>query len=135
MNYKLHNALVAAAFTGLVVLAVLGYTVQRSQGSVITGQAYNATTSLSTSAGTYWQARSTSNVGGCELGSVVVASSSATRFRLWNATSTTDVASTTIVNFDEVLDTGTYIFDLQCTRGLIVETPAGFDGNYIVTWR
>src|SRR3990167_733248 len=113
---------------GVVVAAILlteilmMLQVEKASGSVITGQAYNSTTTISTSAGTHYQARSTSNVGGCELGTVTVASSSSSRLQLWNATSTTDSASTTIANFDESIAVGTYIFDLQCDRELIIAT-------------
>lgn len=123
----------------LIAAAVFGYysvLPQVANGSVITGQAYNSTTSISTSAGSFWQARSTSNVGGCELGSVIIASSTAaSTFRLWDATSTTDVASTSIVVFPTSAVAGTYTFDIVCKRGLIIDTPTGFNGVYVVTWR
>ena len=99
------------------------------------GMEYNSTTTVATSANTHWQARSTANGGGCSLGSIVVASSSAATIKIWNATSTTDVASTTILTTDKNIAEGTYTFDIVCTRGLVIETSTGFDGVYVVTWR
>lgn len=126
------------AVVALVIVSLLGVFVLTgypTMGSTIMGNDYQATTSISTSANTHWQAKVAAN-GGCSLGSVVVASSSSgTRFKLWNATSTTDTASTTIADFDEAIAVGTYTYDITCTRGLVVETPTGFSGVYTVTFR
>lgn len=69
------------------------------------------------------------------LGSIVVASSSATAFKVWNATSTTDSASTTAFQLKAAVAEGTYTFDIELPRGLIVERPTGFNGDYVVTYR
>ena len=106
-----------------------------ASGSVVGGNEYNSTTTRATSAGTHWLAKSTSNTSYCAIGSLIVASSSATTLVLWDATSTTDVSSTTIATFKAAIGEGTYTFDTTCKRGLIIETPAGFNGEYIVTWR
>lgn len=139
MKFILKEILPFVVAVVLLLAAILGYVSfipQVASGSVITGQAYNSTTSISTSAGSFWQARSTSNVGGCELGSVVIASTTATAgITLKNATSTTDVSSTTIVAFPANAAAGTYTFDIACPRGLIVETPTGFSGQFVVTYR
>jgi len=100
-------------------------------GSVAISGEYHATTTVATSAGTHWLART----GSCTLGSVVVASSSATTLTLMNATSTTDIASTTITTLKAGISEGTYTYDTICTRGLVVETPADFNGSYTVTFR
>lgn len=104
-------------------------------GSVTQGNEYNSTTTRSTSAGTHWVAKTTTNGGMCALGSIVVASSSATTLTIWNATSTTDSASTTIATLKAGVAEGTYTFDAVCTRGVVVATPASFNGMYVVTWR
>jgi len=100
-------------------------------GSVGVSSEYFSTTTVSTSAGTHWLARG----GSCTFGSVVVASSSATTLTLWNATSTTDSASTTIATLKAAISEGTFTFDTVCDRGLVVETPTGFNGVYVVTYR
>jgi hypothetical protein len=104
-------------------------------GSVMQGGEYNATTTISTSAGTHWVARSVTSGSSCTLGSIIVASSSATTFTIWNATSTTDVSSTTITTLKASVGEGTYTYDIVCSRGLVIETPASFDGSYTVTYR
>lgn len=128
---------------GIVVVIIIGgaFLLLRNNGdgtlisSIETGSEYNSTTTRSTSAGTHWQAK-VASLGGCSLASVVIASSTnSTGFQLRDATSTTDVASTTIVQFKPSTVEGTYTFDLVCTRGLVVVTPTGFQGEYVVTWR
>lgn len=69
------------------------------------------------------------------LGSIVIASTTAHSFRVYNATSTTDVSSSTLVNFVADVAAGTYTFDVQVNRGIIIEMPSGFNGEYVVTWR
>jgi len=134
----MQNLFYSAAIIALLFVATATYFLllmpTQTLGSTISGQEYQATTTISTSAGTHWQARVAAN-GGCSLGSVVVASSSNTVLRIWNATSTTDIASTTIVTFDSDVLEGTYTFDISCSRGLVVDTPASFDGVYTVTFR
>lgn len=105
------------------------------QGSVTQGNEYTSTTTVSTSAGTMWQAKSTSGNPYCALGAITVSSSSATTLTLWDATSTTDVSSTTIATLKAGISEGTYTYDIYCKRGLVISTPTGFNGNYTVTWR
>ena len=71
------------------------------------------------------------------LGSVVVASSSATTITLRNATSSTDSASTTVLTMPADATVGTYTFDVGdlFPRGMALEVPSGFNGEYIITWR
>lgn len=69
------------------------------------------------------------------VGSVVVASTSATTLTLWNATSTTDTASSTITTLKASVGEGTYTLNSSAPRGLIIELPTGFNGDYVVTWR
>lgn len=123
---------------GLIValLVFFGFATDNiNLGGVQQGSEYNATTSISTSAGTHWLAKGIASGGTCALGSVVIASTSVTTLTLWDATSTTDIASTTIVTFKENVVEGTYVYDIVCFRGLIVETPSSFDGIYTITYR
>ena len=69
------------------------------------------------------------------LGSIVVASSSAGIITVYNATSTTDTASTTFVSLSSNLTPNTYTFDAIIPRGLIIELGTGFDGEYVITYR
>ena len=69
------------------------------------------------------------------LGSVIISSTTAGTMKIWNATSTTDSASTTIATFAASAANGTYTFDAIITRGLIIETSIGFAGGYTITHR
>lgn len=129
------NAITAALIVtaGLCVLSLAIYNTERqSFGSVAVSNEYRATTSIASSAGTHYLASTLPN---CTLGSIVVASTSETLFRIWDATSTTDVASTTLLTMDNSPAAGTYTFDLTCKRGIVVDTPASFTGVYVVTYR
>ena len=119
---------------GTVVLLVSVFLLPRGGGplgSVSVSNEYHATTTDSTSVNTYSQIKSTS----ATLGSIVVASSSATTLTIWNATSTTDIASTTITKLVASIGEGTYTFDVEAPRGLIIATPTAFNGSYVITWR
>ena len=104
-------------------------------GSVFSGHEYTSTTTQSTSAATDYVAKSLTGGGTCSLGSVVVASTSATTLTIMNATSSTDTASTTLAIFKPSVGEGTYTFDVTCSRGIVIETPTGFDGVYTVTYK
>jgi len=100
-------------------------------GGVNIANEYHATTTRDMTA----DAEQLIQTGGSVLGSVIVASSSATNMSIWNATSTTDIASTTLTTFDADLSNGTYTFDTIMTRGIIIDLPASFDGDYVITYR
>lgn len=134
MNLKLTH------YIGLVLtvllLAVFGaflFGSQQASGSVSVTDEYFATSTTATVAGKHL--KTTGGTGLCALGSVVVASSSATTFTLWNATSTTDISSTTIATFVADLPEGTYTLDVNCNRGLVLDTPVGFNGYFVTTYR
>lgn len=133
MNVKLAAFVLTA---GMILFATgLWMLVTPASGSTIMGNDYQSTTTRSTSSNTHWMAKIAS-LGGCTLGSVVIASTtSAGGFQLRDATSTTDVSSTTIVTFEPSATEGTYTFDIVCNRGLSVVTPANFQGEYVVTYR
>lgn len=117
----------------LLIVAFIGIAFQRpsSVGASIDGEAgYTATTTSAIAEG-HIQIKS----GYGMLGSIVVASSSATTFKVWNATSTTDVASTSITNFVASPANGTYTYDVNLSRGIIVELPTGFNGAYTITYK
>ena len=129
----------AAVIVGIVFVVGMQFSEENSLGSNVTGSEYNATSTYTQTTRNMSQIR-TSTGAGCTLGSVIVASSSASALtinplKVWNATSTTDSASTTLVTLRSAAAEGTYTFDVSCPRGLIIETPANFNGEYVVTWR
>lgn len=105
--------------------------IEQTIGSVGVASEYSATTTIASSAGTFWMA----GTGPTTLGSVIVASSSASTFTIWNATSTTDVSSSTFAVIKAAIGEMTLTFDTVLNRGLIIRTPTGFNGNYIITYR
>lgn len=113
-------------------------------GSVSLANEYQATSTFARLGGTssnYAPAAATTQIhmivgtGSNILGSIIVASSSATRIDIWNATSTTDVASTSLAHIVASPANGTYTFDSIAPRGLIVDMPTGFNGAYYITYR
>ena len=130
LNYK---NILAVAFS-LLAIAISVMVIQRPDnvlGSTFPGGEYNATTTVGMAL--VHNLISGNRVVG--LGSIIVASSSASTFKVWNATSTTDTASTSVFAMKASIAEGTYTFDAELTRGLVVEKPTGFNGEYVITWR
>lgn len=107
-------------------------------GSVTRSNEYFSTT---TSAAGYANRQTSilANTSGT-LGSVIVSSTTpalpVTQSCLFkDATSTTDVSSTTAASFGYQTTAGTYTFDSILVRGLIVECGVGFNGTYTITYR
>ena len=103
----------------------------RSYGSIQDGQAYTSSSTDSTYAASKRQFKS----GGGVLGSVIVTGTSATVVEIKNATSTTDIASTTLAIFAASPSTNTYTFDAAFDRGLVVNFLGSFAGKYTITYR
>lgn len=103
-------------------------------GSIQDGQAYNSTTTYTPTGVAmptgFNQLKSLAGT----LGSINVEGANTGRFILWNATSTTDVSSTTILTIPASIATGTYVYDLTFPRGLILET-IGTVPTSTITWR
>lgn len=133
MSIPMRYALSVIVLLLVVLLGGHWFAQKGALGGVSVGGEYFATTSDSTSADTHSQIKFSGST--CTVGSIIVASTSATTLTLWNATSTTDTASTTIVQLKASVVEGTYTFDALCSRGLVIETPSGFNGYYVITWR
>lgn len=125
------NYVIAIAI--FVAIALVGAIVANKEevglGS-IGNEAYNATSTAAIADG-FSQVKTSSGT----LGSVVITGASAQALTIWNATSTTDSASTTIVTIPASTAAGTYTFDLQFDRGLILEAGSSFDVKGVVTWK
>ncbi|MFA6314972.1 MAG: hypothetical protein WC648_01200 [Candidatus Paceibacterota bacterium] len=105
---------------------------KRSYAGVTIGNEYQSTSTDSTWAGL--KKAVVTNTSGV-LGSVIVTGTSATVFEIKDATSTTDVSSTTLATFAASPGTGTYVFDTIFTRGLSINALGSFAGKYTVTFR
>ncbi len=119
----------------LIALLGGGYGVQKLGGSS-EGGADTATTTLASWGGTYRVLKTNSSV----LRNVVLASTTPTlaataTMTFKNATSTTDVSSTTIATVGYNTGTGTYTFNAAAPRGLIVEVGVGVSGGYTFTYQ
>jgi uncharacterized protein (UPF0333 family) len=133
MNTTLKASIGFGAVLVLLVLVLLMSRVSPVLGSVADGNTYShatTTTNVSKVVKTTFNASPV-----CTLGSIVIASSSATSFVIKNATSTTDVSSSTIASFEANAAENTYTFDISCSRGIVVDAPAGFNGYVITTYR
>lgn len=73
------------------------------------------------------------------LGSVIVASSTQHAMKIYDATSTAALTNTPNTKLVATIGTstaqGTYTFDSLLRYGLILELEAGFNGDYIITYR
>ncbi len=110
-------------------------------GSTPIGAEYQSTTTTSSLASNSTTTPVFTHTG--TLGSIVIASSSATAFGIYDSAvgSTTaysgagTATSTKIATFPANAAAGTYTFDINVTRGLILDVPSGFNGIYTVTFR
>lgn len=71
------------------------------------------------------------------LGSLVIASSSDVRIRIYDSdgTATSSATSTMIADFPANTTAGTYTFDVNVVRGVAVDLPSGFKGFFTFTYR
>ena len=142
-NSTLIPAIIIAIF--IVIISLVVGQINKAVGSVSVTDEYYATSTFAKLGGTSAvnppvaaTARTTMSLVASStgvLGSIIVASSSATVFEVWNATSTTDVASSSIGHFVASPANGTYTFDVVANRGIIVDMPTGFNGSYTITFR
>lgn len=121
---------IIAVLAAIIIALGGGYTAT-NLGSVQDGHAYNSTTTPTIS-GALLMVKE----GQGTLGSVVIGVTSATTFELRDATSTTDVASTTLLQVAASPAIGsTMTLDTAFTRGLSIVFPASFTGRYTITYR
>jgi hypothetical protein len=100
------------------------------------GDSYTATSTSSSWAGLHIPVKynSATMLGSICVGSTTPATPLTQTLTLWNATSTTDSASTTVA----VLQTGysgCFGNDLSFPRGLIISAGAGFNGRYTIGYK
>lgn len=140
---------VGIMFVGaLIFAAMLNFRSQPAIGSVTEGQGYTSTTTASTVASTWTEARTvtgTSTRSGI-FGSVVITKQTqATTLNIYDATTTditlrNNVATSSILlaSFGTSTPVGTYVFDSNFKTGLIVDpTPigGGMVASSTITWK
>ena len=70
------------------------------------------------------------------LGSIVIASSTDVRVRVYdNALATSTATSTIIADFPANTAAGTYTFDVNVLRGIVLDLPATYKGFFTITYR
>jgi len=77
-------------------------------------------------------------IGAVILDSVVITSSTPYSLIIKNATSTTDISSTTVAvinNNSSDAVAGTYPLGIVMDRGLILQFENGFYGSYVISWK
>lgn len=103
----------------------------KSLGSVVQASEYQGTSTDST-----WNSAPNKNITAVTLGSVVITAATGNAgFELRDATSTTDIASTTIATFLPGAVGGTYTFDKNLFRGLGIRMTSGNIATTTITYR
>lgn len=129
---------VFTALCGVYLLFLVSFAVfqqvkpaQPVVGSVAIGSEYHATTTLSgTAAGDYVVTTRPTT-----LGSIVIASSSASTFTVINYDGVSTTVSSTIATMKASAAENTYTFDTFLPAGLTIRLPSGFTGQFITTYR
>lgn len=126
---------IISVFIVLGALIVIGHKTpgRPTEGSAVLGNDYIATSSASIWAGIPHVIATSTNIQ--SLGSVIVTTTDASVVQIMDATSSTDVSSTTIAQFQASPALNTYTFDVRILRGLIINTVGGFAGRYTITYR
>lgn len=117
--------------------------------SIGTYESYNATTTRAADASATLSSVICKD--NCQLGSIVVTQAATAGYvRIWNATSTAtstyqsdDMATSSAFTLGRRVAqvagatdaAGTLVFDVIMTKGIVVETSSGFDGEYVITFK
>lgn len=119
--------------TIILIAGAIGWNMNQEQslGSVNTASEY-----------TYWstegKATGTKIIildGAGTLGSVIINESSAHAFNIWDNASTTEATTTPIGTLKASAVEGTYTYDVNFYNGLMIQSAAGFAGDYTATYR
>lgn len=129
---KLKTIFCTAIITiGIMIIGYALISKDNPTGSVVDAGTYSFKNMTSTNASSTASAVIRSGVG--TLGSVIVNTAHATIVRVYDGTATS--TGTLIASFPSSAIVGTYTFDIGVKQGIAVDIPAGFDGNFTVTYR
>ena len=120
--------IVSASLAGFYFGNPIEEVIEKDLGSTVVGNDYRYASS--TEAGAVLL-----KTGPTSLGSVVIIEDTAQVFTITDATSTTDALGVVVGVFEASVPHGTYTFDVQLNRGLVIEPAASFAGTYITTYR
>jgi hypothetical protein len=130
MNKKLLLAALVLGIFATILAIVSVNTKPQNAGSVTSEYNYKNITSSNASATVPVKVKA----GFGTLGSVVVNTTHATIVRVYDSASAT-TTGTLIASFPASAVVGTYTFDVAVQSGIVLDVPAGFAGNYTVTYR
>lgn len=134
-NIVLSTLGIIVMFLGLTYVSYMTYQAIQAEASTMVGQEYKVFQATSSLAATTNSKKTMSG----SIGSFVVSSSSsASKINLYDTagTATTTSATTTLLmSFDARASNGTYQYDVEFTRGLLIEVTSGFAGDVVLTYR
>lgn len=134
-NIVLSTLGIIVMFLGLTYVSYMTYQALQAEASTMVGQEYKVFQATSSLAATTNSKKTMSG----SIGSFVVSSSSsASKINLYDTagTATTTSATTTLLmSFDARASNGTYQYDVEFTRGLLIEVTSGFAGDVVLTYR
>jgi len=139
---KEHNLLwviVMLLVVGLVIFIINNQKQEEEDlGNFAGVDSYNSTSTEPMTVGMNLLLKTGYQTSAVNLGTVTIASTSpATEgyVKLWSATSTSDSASSTLVRLPSDLAAGSYDFHIFMIRGLAIELPTGFEGDWVITYK
>lgn len=140
MTTTINRVITLAIVAGLVLFAMVMNS-RMVSGSVNDSSAsYQSTTTRTAVLGAALASPTTLSLGFGTLGSVIITGASGANtgiINLYDATSTvqhSDYATTTLASFPAQAAAGTYVFDVEYKRGLVVEI-IGTVGTSTITWK
>lgn len=135
---KIIGTLVIFALIVIGGVSLIGKKEVSTFGSVNVSDAYLATTTESSWANIpHMIASSTNGIPNIQMvGSIIIGTTHASIVEIKDATSSTDVSSTTIAILAASPANGsTLTLDARILRGLMINTPTGFAGRYTITYK
>lgn len=129
---NIHKIIIAVIICATIIICT--YTIKNGTfGSVADNGTYSYKNLTSANASSTAVTTIRSGVG--TLGSMVVNTTHATIIRVYDGTTATSSDATLIASLPASAVVGTYTFDVAVKKGIVLDVPAGFDGNYTVTFR
>lgn len=124
---------------GMTVVVMNQIQIDKNVGSVVQGSEYHATNTAAFGSDSTLVMAASEQGTAVILGNIVVASTTAFRVEIYDATSTAAVTagvySTLVGTLEPSITEGTYTFDASLQDGLVIVNEASYDGSYIIMYR